>query len=54
MKLGIDLDDVTAVCAVPYVRKFAERFGVELPDESALQSFLTRELAQLRPSNPKS
>jgi len=34
VKLGIDLDDVTAVCAVPYVRKFAERFGVELPDES--------------------
>jgi len=33
VKLGIDLDDVTAVCAVPYLRKFAERFGVELPDE---------------------
>ncbi len=36
MKLGIDLDDVTAICAVPYLRKFAERFGVELPDESEI------------------
>lgn len=36
MKLGVDLDDVTAVCAVPYLRKFAERFGVELPDESEM------------------
>lgn len=36
MKLGIDLDDVTAVCAVPYLRKFAERFGVELPDEEEI------------------
>jgi uncharacterized HAD superfamily protein len=33
VKLGIDLDDVTAVCAVPYLRRFAERFGVQLPDE---------------------
>lgn len=33
MKVGIDLDDVTAICAVPYLRKFAETFGVELPDE---------------------
>lgn len=36
MKVGIDLDDVTAICAVPYLRKFAERFGVELPDESEI------------------
>ena len=36
MKLGIDLDDVTAVCAVPYLRKFAEHFGVELPDEEQI------------------
>jgi hypothetical protein len=36
MKLGVDLDDVTAVCAVPYLRRFAERFGVELPDESQI------------------
>lgn len=36
VKLGIDLDDVTAVCAVPYLRRFAERFGVELPDEEQI------------------
>ncbi len=30
-RIGIDLDDVIAVCAVPYLRKFAEEFGVELP-----------------------
>ena len=36
VKLGIDLDDVTAVCAVPYLRLFAERFGVELPDEEEI------------------
>jgi uncharacterized HAD superfamily protein len=33
MRIGIDLDDVIAICAVPYLRKFAEEFGVELPDE---------------------
>ena len=33
MRVGIDLDDVMAVCAVPYLRRFAEEFGVELPDE---------------------
>lgn len=33
MRIGIDLDDVMAICAVPYLRKFAEEFGVELPDE---------------------
>ena len=36
MKLGIDLDDVTAICAVPYLRRFAEQFGVELPDETEI------------------
>ncbi|HET8567406.1 MAG TPA: hypothetical protein VFM93_00280 [Candidatus Limnocylindria bacterium] len=36
MKLGVDLDDVVAVCALPYLRAFAERFGVELPDESQI------------------
>jgi hypothetical protein len=34
MKLGVDLDDVVAECAVPYLRKFAEEFGVELPPEA--------------------
>lgn len=33
MRIGIDLDDVMAICAVPYLRKFAEEFGVELPHE---------------------
>jgi uncharacterized HAD superfamily protein len=33
MKIGIDLDDVMAICAVPYLRKFADEFGVQLPDE---------------------
>jgi len=36
MKIGIDLDDVMAVCAVPYLRKFAQEFKVELPDESEI------------------
>lgn len=33
MKLGVDLDDVIAECAVPYLKAFAERFGVELPED---------------------
>src|SRR5262249_6386989 len=33
MRLGVDLDDVVAECAVPYLRKFAEEFGVDLPPE---------------------
>jgi uncharacterized HAD superfamily protein len=33
VRIGVDLDDVIAVCAVPYLRAFAERFGVDLPDE---------------------
>ena len=32
-RIGIDLDDVMAICAVPYLRRFADQFGVELPDE---------------------
>jgi uncharacterized HAD superfamily protein len=35
-RIGIDLDDVMAICAVPYLRKFAEEFGVELPDEQKI------------------
>ena len=45
MKLGIDLDDVTAVCAVPYLRKFAEHFGVELPDEEQIGWHLLDDIA---------
>lgn len=33
MRIGIDLDDVVAECAVPYLRAFAERFRLELPEE---------------------
>lgn len=33
MRIGIDLDDVMAECAIPYLRKFAEAFRLELPDE---------------------
>lgn len=33
MRIGIDLDDVVAECAVPYLRAFAERFRLEIPDE---------------------
>ncbi len=36
MRIGIDLDDVMAICAVPYLRKFAEEFGVQLPDEQEI------------------
>jgi uncharacterized HAD superfamily protein len=32
LRIGIDLDDVVAVCAAPYLRKFAAEFGVQLPD----------------------
>jgi uncharacterized HAD superfamily protein len=33
MRIGIDLDDVVAECAVPYLRAFAERFRLEIPEE---------------------
>jgi uncharacterized HAD superfamily protein len=36
MRIGIDLDDVMAICALPYLRKFAEEFGVQLPDEQEI------------------
>lgn len=31
MRIGVDLDDVIAECAVPYLKAFAERFSLELP-----------------------
>lgn len=34
MRIGVDLDDVVAECAVPYLRRFAQEFGVELPREA--------------------
>ena len=33
MRIGVDLDDVTAECAVPYLRRFAAQYGIELPAE---------------------
>ena len=33
MRIGVDLDDVVAECAVPYLRAFAERFRLEIPEE---------------------
>jgi uncharacterized HAD superfamily protein len=33
MRIGVDLDDVVAECAVPYLRAFADRFRLDLPDE---------------------
>jgi uncharacterized protein len=44
VKIGIDLDDVMAVCAVPYLRKFADQFGVELPDEREIGWHLLRDM----------
>lgn len=37
MRLGIDIDDVVAECAVPYLRRFAAEYGVELPAEPGWQ-----------------
>src|SRR5919204_286122 len=44
MRIGIDLDDVMAVCAVPYLRKFAEEYHVELPDEREIGWHLLRDM----------
>lgn len=33
MKIGVDLDDVVAECAIPYLRKFAAEFRLQLPEE---------------------
>jgi uncharacterized protein len=38
VRLGVDLDDVVAECALPYLRKFAEEFHVELPPEPGWQT----------------
>ena len=44
MKIGIDLDDVMAICAVPYLRRFAEEYRVELPDEREIGWHLLRDM----------
>jgi len=44
MRIGVDLDDVIAVCAVPYLRKFAQEYKVDLPDEKEIGWHLLREM----------
>jgi uncharacterized HAD superfamily protein len=44
MRIGVDLDDVIAVCAVPYLRRFAKEYKVELPDEKEIGWHLLREM----------
>jgi uncharacterized HAD superfamily protein len=44
MRIGVDLDDVIAICAVPYLRKFAQEYKVELPDEKEIGWHLLREM----------
>jgi uncharacterized HAD superfamily protein len=44
MRIGVDLDDVIAICAVPYLRKFAQEYDVELPDEKHIGWHLLREM----------
>ena len=44
MRIGVDLDDVIAVCAVPYLRKFAQEYRVELPDEKEIGWHLLRDM----------
>jgi uncharacterized HAD superfamily protein len=44
MRIGVDLDDVIAVCAVPYLKRFAQEYKVELPDEKEIGWHLLREL----------
>ena len=48
MKIGIDLDDVVADCAVPYLRKFAQEFGVELPPDAGWHTL--NEIEQVSPA----
>jgi hypothetical protein len=45
MRIGIDLDDVIAVCAVPYLRRFAQEFNVDLPDEKEIGWHLLQQMA---------
>jgi len=44
MRIGIDLDDVIAVCAVPYLKRFAHEYKVELPDEKEIGWHLLRDM----------
>lgn len=44
MRIGVDLDDVIAVCAVPYLRRFAQEYKVELPDDKEIGWHLLRDM----------
>ncbi len=44
MRIGVDLDDVIAICAVPYLKRFAQEYKVELPDEKEIGWHLLREM----------
>ena len=44
MRIGVDLDDVIAVCAVPYLRRFAREYKVALPDDKEIGWHLLREM----------
>jgi uncharacterized HAD superfamily protein len=44
VRIGVDLDDVIAVCAVPYLRRFAQEYQVELPDEKEIGWHLLRDM----------
>jgi uncharacterized HAD superfamily protein len=44
MRIGVDLDDVIAICAVPYLRRFAQEYKVELPDEKEIGWHLLRDM----------
>jgi uncharacterized HAD superfamily protein len=49
MRLGVDLDDVVAECAVPYLRRFAQEFGVELPPEAGWHTL--QEITEVSPED---
>ena len=44
MRIGVDLDDVMAICAVPYLKRFAQEYKVALPDEKEIGWHLLREM----------
>ena len=46
MRIGVDLDDVIAVCAVPYLKRFAQEYKVDLPDDKEIGWHLLREMDQ--------
>ncbi len=53
MKIGVDLDDVIAICAVPYLKRFAEEYKVELPDEHEIGWHLLREMDERVPPHER-